>query len=243
MNINAFFQKVFIVNLPRRTDRRALAEAELAISGIDPALVEWVDGVDIPERAHAGCTSSHRNILRRVADGPWERVLILEDDFKVLTYADLVENGFAAYSPSPVLDSFKSVLDGRGNLAERFDYLSEFVPADADVLYIAAGYAEPPIARVNKHVLRCGAMFTTSTYGITRDFAKTWTRKTDEWAARHTEPFGHPIDSIFGAYSHDHNYYVFQPRLAFQRGVRSDITGQNTSYLMSMTDSAHENLL
>jgi hypothetical protein len=243
MNINAFFQKVFIINLPRRTDRRALAEAELAISGIDPALVEWVDGVDIPERAHAGCTSSHRNILRRVADGPWERVLILEDDFKVLALDDLVSNGFAAYPNSPVLAAFKSVLDGRGNLAERFDCLSEFVPADADVLYIAAGYAEPPIARVNKHVLRCGAMFTTSTYGITRDFAKTWTRKTDEWAARHTEPFGHPIDSIFGAYSHDHNYYVFQPRLAFQRGVRSDITGETNSYITNMTDNRHEAML
>lgn len=240
MSINDFFQRVFVINLPRRTDRRAVCEAELSTSGIDPARVEWFDGVDRPDNGHAGCTQSHRNLLRRVADGPWQRVLVLEDDFKVLTLQDLVDNGFAAYSPSPVLDTFKSVLVGRGTLANRFEYLSQFLPGAWDMLYLAAGYGEPPISRLNKHVIRCGAMLTTGTYGITREFARVWTDKVDAlYGDRHPGP----IDSTFSKFAHEHLYYVFQPRLAFQRGILSDITGETNAYLMSGTDPVHERMV
>lgn len=242
MTINEFFQRVFVINLKRRTDRRALAESELAASGIEPSLVEWVDAFDDSENGHRGCTRTHRELIRRIADGPWERALVLEDDFKVLALDDLLENGFGNYSPSPVMDTFKSVLNGRGNLNMRFSSLIPFLPEHWDVLYLAAGYGENPISRYNKHVLRVGLMLTTSTYGITRDFARIWTEKSDEFLGTDYVKFW-PIDNLFGAWSRDHLYYCLQPRLAFQRGVASDITGQSNSYLCSMTDSFHENLL
>jgi hypothetical protein len=240
MSINEYFGRVFCINLKRRTDRRELAEQELAVSGIDPSLVEWVAGFDCPEDGHYGCSKSHRDLLRRVADGPWEQVLVLEDDFKVLTLDDLVSNGFAAYSPSPVLETFKSVLNGRGNLNMRFSYLIPFLPETFDVLYLAGGYGEPPISRFNKHVLRVGFMQTTGTYGITRAFARTWTEKID---ARFGKGHPGPIDNTFGSLSHDHLYYCFQPRLAYQRATPSDITGECNSYICSQTDAVHENMV
>lgn len=240
MSINEYFQRVFIINLRRRTDRRALAEAELAASGIDPAIVEWVEAFDNPTNGHAGCTRSHRDLIRRISTGPWDRVLVLEDDFKVLTLDDLVSNGFAAYKPSPVLDAFKSVLNGRGNLNMRFTALIPFLPETFDVLYLAAGYGEPPISRYNQHVLRVGFMQTTGTYGITRDFSKIWTEKID---SANGDNHPGPIDNTFGSLSHDHLYYCLQPRLAYQRSSPSDITGQCNSYLMSGTDGYHENLI
>jgi hypothetical protein len=243
LNINEFFGRTYVINLKRRTDRRALAEAELAISGIDPARVEFVEAHDCPEHAHYGCTRSHRELLRRVSAGPHERVLVLEDDFKALTLQELIDNGFAAYPNSPVLGAFKSVLEGRGNLAERFDVLSEFLPADFDVIYLAAGYAEPPLARVNAHVIRCGAMLTTSTYGITRDFASVWTDKVDALCDAGGVNHPGPIDSTFGLFARDHRYYVFQPRLAYQRAILSDITGWTEIYLCSMTDPIHEGMV
>jgi GR25 family glycosyltransferase involved in LPS biosynthesis len=238
--INSYFQRTYIINLRRRADRRAVAFTELAASGIDPFQLEWVEGCDNPENGHAGCSKSHRDLIRRIANGPYERVLVLEDDFKVLTLQDLVENGFAAYSPSPVLDTFKSVLNGKGNLNERFSYLIPFLPESWDVLYLQAGYGEPPISRFNKHVLRVGFMQTTGAYGITRDFAKRWTQIVDE---RNGDNHPGPIDNLFGSMSHDHLYYCLQPRLAFQRQSPSDITGENNSYICSGTDPIHENML
>lgn len=238
MNINQFFQRVFVISLPRRTDRRALCEAELAASGILPSMIEWVDGVDCPEEAHKGCTLSHRNLLRRIAGSRWNRVLILEDDFKVITMNDLIDNKFLP--EYQVYQTFTSVLQGKGNLAERFGYLSKFLPRQWDMVYLAAGYADAPISRYNQHVIRCGKMFTTSSYGITREFARVWTDKVD---ARFGSLHPGPIDSTLGLFAHEHSYYVFQPRLAYQRDSKSDITGEANAYLMSMTDPVHENSL
>lgn len=241
MTINDYFQRVYLLNLKRRKDRHALAIQELAASGIDSSRVILWEAYDDPESGNRGCSRSHRELLREVADGPHDRVLILEDDFKVLTRDDLIQGGFT-YKPCPVMETFCSVLDGKGNLAERFEYLISFLPPSFDVLYLAAGYAEPPISRLNKHVLRVGRMLTTSTYAITREFARIWTRHIDAQYGTDYQQFS-GIDNMIGELSHANQYYCLQPRLAFQRMSKSDLNGQENSYLMSMTDPYHENLL
>lgn len=237
MTINDYFPKVFVINLERRKDRRALCQAELLKSGLNMSNVQYFPGIDRPLDAHDGCSSSHYAVISEIAEGPWDRVLVLEDDWKVIEREILVEAGFAAYKPSPVLEAFDSVLDGGGNFSERFEALIPYLPEKWDVLYLGAGYGEPPISRFNKHVIRCGFMQTTSTYGITKRFAKKWVALADEH--RNGGAFG-PIDNLFGSFSHDHLYYVLQPRIAYQRGSKSDITGLEISYLLSMTDPAAE---
>lgn len=254
MGLNDYFDKVFVINLARRTDRWEACQEELAKHNI---VAERHLGYDHPWHGNAGCTRAHRELLRKIANGTWERVLVLEDDFHVLTYMDLVGGGFI--DSGPVVKTFVGA-PGRG-LHERFDKMIVYVPSDWDVLYLGGGYGEDPIARVHKHVIRCGGMLTTSSYGITRRFARIWSDLTDIgclqaiaesdgpniYAAEERDtPLGvypGPIDSVFMRYAHDYHYYVFQPRLMIQGPGRSDLTGREESYLQSMVDCHHENLV
>jgi hypothetical protein len=82
------FDRICIVNLPERVDRRRAVERELARQGIvvDGARVRFVDAIR-PDSAGAfpsigarGCFLSHLKVLRQAhADGV-QRLLVLEDD-------------------------------------------------------------------------------------------------------------------------------------------------------------------
>jgi len=186
MSVETYFDHIFIINLARRTDRWGECLSELERNGIPITAVERFDAFDHPANGHAGCTRSHRMLLRRIADSDWKRVLVLEDDFQVLTLPLLEHYGFKPPKtrwPVPagyhVWGTFCSVLGGGGTLGERFEYLLPFVPNEWDVFYLGASYGEPPISRLNPHVIRCGFMQTTTSYGITREFARIWTQKID----------------------------------------------------------------
>ena len=239
--LETFFDKIFVLNLNRRPDRWLECIEELKAHGIAPGWVERVQAYDNPDNGHAGCTRSHRALLRRVAASDWERVLVLEDDFAVITLDRIKAGGWTP--DGDVWKTHMSIPCG-ANLNERFAYLSKHLPGHWDVVYLGASYGEPPIERYNKHVIRCGFMQTTGSYGITRDFAKVWTRKVD--ASMPSDDLSHhpgPIDNVFGSMSHDHRYYVFQPRLMYQRESKSDLDGQTNSRLGQMTDTAHEILV
>jgi hypothetical protein len=120
---------------------------------------------------------------------------------------------------------------------ERFDYLVEFLPTDWDLVYLGAGYGGPPISRANKHVIRCGDMMTTSSYGITRGCARKIFEAVDGKA-----PYG-PPDSLLSTFSRRFKFYVFQPRLMIQRPGKSDLTNRVDNYLFSMTDPTHEGMV
>lgn len=236
-----FFDKIFVINLHRRPDRWSDCVKELEAHGIPKEAVTRFDAFDHPTSGHEGCTRSHRMLLRQIADSDWEQVLILEDDFQVITTDVLRESGFK--HDNPVWQTFMSIPCGN-NLNTRFQYLSRFLPPKWDVIYLGGGYGEPPISRVNEYVIRCGFMQTTSSYGITREFARVWTDKIDaSMGDSDLQKHPGPIDNVFGSLSHDHNFYVFQPRMIFQRKSPSDITGENNSYLYSMTDTTHEKIV
>lgn len=236
MTLAEFFPRAYFVGLRRREDRFLECLRELAKNKMQ---AHWFEAFDIPNDPHKGCTKSHRELIRKIAYGPHERTLICEDDFCAITKQHLKDAGF-----QPSQDVWKthcSILNGDGTLPERFEAMIPFIPPKWDVLYVAGAYGENPITRVNKHVLRCGLMQTTSTYGITRDFARTFTEIMDAQHPGESHPG--PIDNVFGIMAPSHLFYVLQPRLAFQRAIRSDITGLTNSYLFSMTDNFHEGLV
>lgn len=103
-----------------------------------------VEGVDMPSWGNHGCTEAHGKLLSIIASGPWERVLVFEDDAK------------------PVFD----------NTNERFSDMITEVPDDWDLLYLGGHYADKPKRRVSKHVIQCNRMHTTSSYGVTRRMAQ-----------------------------------------------------------------------
>lgn len=236
------FDACFCINLDKRADRweESLQEINTNFGTKDGFVQRW-SGFHHPTHGHSGCSRSHRELLRHVVKQGYQRVLVLEDDFAVVTLPRLAA---AKFTPgSKVWETHCLINQGNGNLNERFGALSYFIPDDYDVLYLGAGYGENPISRLNKHVIRCGFMQTTGSYGITGAFAKRWTEIVDSQTDGDLEKHPGPIDNLFGSMSHNHKYYVFQPRLMYQRESMSNITDRVDSYLYSMTDSAHEILV
>lgn len=81
------FDKVFVVNLPERTDRRKAIQSELEwIGASDRDKVEIFPAVKptepggFPSIGARGCFMSHLEILRKARDAGMRRILIIEDD-------------------------------------------------------------------------------------------------------------------------------------------------------------------
>lgn len=209
INLNDYFDHVVWIGSIHRPDRAAAMEAQLAKFKIVAERFEahWkpIDHTGKPS-GNFGCTSSHRGVLELICHHGWKRTLVLEDD--------------AAF----VDDSWP----------EQFDAMIREVPDDWDWLFLGAGYAENPIARVNGSVIRAGRLLTTSSYGITLAMARK--------IAPHVYGTG-PVDSLFGGWQREAKTYVFSPRLMIQADGMSDLTGQYSRNSNSMLDTHHENLV
>lgn len=149
-----------------------------------------------------GCTASHRGVLELICHHGWQRTLVLEDDFEIV-HADFNERWAAA-------------------VAE--------IPNDWEMLYLGGHYAEAPIARVAKHVIRCGRMLTTSSYGVTLDMAIKM--------APHVYGIG-PIDTLYGHWHRESKCYILDPRLMVQFTNLSDLMGKEMNNRISMLDTSH----
>lgn len=114
------FDRIRIINLPSRPDRRAAMEGELCRVGLgaDPR-VEFVDGVVVSDKApfrspgEKGVFLAHLNILAGAA-AAGESVLILEDDVDFTPAAmhwrpppdcDIVYGGYEASDPANLEES------------------------------------------------------------------------------------------------------------------------------------------
>jgi hypothetical protein len=234
MNLQTHFQACFVINLKRRLDRLAEFWEEVYRNfGVPGDFIHRWEAFDHPSCGNSGCTRSHRELIKTIANGPYERVLVLEDDVSLITEKLLLDSGFT-YPDCKVMDIFKSI-EGT-TLNERFFNLCPHIPDDYDVLYLGGGYGEPPIERVNGRLLRVGFMQTTSSYGITRDFARKFTEMVGPDLDKHPGA----IDNLFGSFAKEHRYYCLSPRLLYQRKSYSDLNGGTNSYLCSMTDPTHE---
>ena len=139
MRLEQFFDKIVIINLKRRLDRMGECLSELEVAKIPLSSVRWFEAFDQPTNGHAGCTRSHREVIKRISEGVYgDRVLILEDDFAAI-HMELIKAG--GWKPDgDVWKTFCKVLDGGGNMNDRFNFESQFVPENWDVLYLGASY-------------------------------------------------------------------------------------------------------
>jgi hypothetical protein len=102
MRIIDYFDRLYVINLPERTDRRKVISVELGKAGlIDTAKVRFFPACKMQEAdgfpsigAH-GCFLSHLSILREAAADGLRNVLIVEDDLEI-------SPGFAAAEPALV---------------------------------------------------------------------------------------------------------------------------------------------
>lgn len=243
-SLEEFFGTTLVINLDRRPDRLALAEAELGQLHFDT--FERVAGIDTPEDGYIGSGETHRLIWRRIAAGEFGlRALIFEDDFTTLGAADLREAGYKPADPTmrifmsapwrPIFDALPHL-----SISERFDYLAPFIPADWDVLYLGGGYAAPP-ERVNEHVLRSRGMLGVFAYAMTKTAARAITRALDDRLG--AAPAG-AADMAINTFANAQAHYVLSPRLFIEApGVLNDNCREVRDFPHSLVDSSHEQAL
>lgn len=91
MNITTFFDRIAIVNLPERTDRRREMEQELKSVGLSlmPKKIEVFPAIrptetaGFPSLGARGCFLSHLSILKQAKADGLANVLIMEDDLAI----------------------------------------------------------------------------------------------------------------------------------------------------------------
>jgi hypothetical protein len=91
MKLIDFFERVYIVNLPERADRRREMEAELQRIGItvDGQRIRYFRAIrpdsagQFPSLGSRGCFMSHLEILREARRDGLNNVLVMEDDLSV----------------------------------------------------------------------------------------------------------------------------------------------------------------
>lgn len=227
--IESYFDAIFLVNLKRRVDRLEESKDVFAQLGMDFANVRIFEAHDKPHAdvpsgenplvagrpdGNFGCTSSHRGLFEIIAHEKIPRALILEDDFDIaFTGPDRRRKCdpqalFAAYVPE--------------------------LPTRWDMLFLGRHFAEMPQAFRSPHVVKIGRMLTTSSYGITAEFARK--------IAPHVSGIG-PIDTLLGGFQRDNECYCVEPTLFIQRKSFSDLRDQVEDYVSPMQDMNHLNAL
>jgi GR25 family glycosyltransferase involved in LPS biosynthesis len=147
IRINDYFDKIFCINLKRRTDRLFQSMNELDKHGIYIEREEAVDGNEIESKnewmssSRIACCLSHMNILKKMIENNWEKVLIFEDDIKLS-------------------DNFK------------LDFLNKInnVP-DYDILYLC-GNNPQNLKMINKDVAKIDQTLSCVAYAVSLNFAK-----------------------------------------------------------------------
>ena len=148
VTLNQYFDKIFCVNLDRRTDKWAQAASEFEKHGMTVERFSAIDGNTLPPQqsklnnGEIGCSMSHAAILEMMVANSWNRILVLEDDVEFI--AD-IQAFFAA------------------NI--------HYVPVNWSMLYLGGNHINPPV-HVNGSVFRLSKTYTTSYYAITLDTAK-----------------------------------------------------------------------
>ncbi|MHB1955335.1 MAG: glycosyltransferase family 25 protein [Sulfobacillus sp.] len=196
--MNAFFDRIFCINLDRRTDRWQTAQTHFADIGLEVIRQPAVDGLTLSEMVNSisrpalACSMSHFEVLRKIANGPWDRVLVLEDDAEFLPGAN-----------------------------ESFSRQVRELPSDWALFYLGCHHVSPPV-EVNDCIWRVTTGYTTSSYGITRDFAR-------KLVADIPEPY-REIDLIYVDYQRKVPCYALKSPVCQQRPGFSDIMGTEVDY-------------
>lgn len=202
--INRYFDKIYCVNLRRRTSRWEKSLEEFQKHNLFVKRFNAVDGNTHPKHpvlkpGEVGCLLSHLNIIKKSKESGFKKVLIFEDDVE---FSD--------------------------NLVESFrEYLKE-LPLNWDMLYFGANHAlcnpyesNPPI-QITEHVYKVVHAYSTHAYAINETAY--------DRIISHIEKMTNPLDVMYSQIQKELNVYLFRPHLAWQRNGYSDIIGKEVDY-------------
>ena len=90
-------EKIFYINLDKRTDRREEIESDLKKYGLE---AERYSAVHTPNAGIVGCGYSHLNVLKLTKERGYKNVLILEDDFEFIVSPEEFEESLNQFFES-----------------------------------------------------------------------------------------------------------------------------------------------
>lgn len=204
--INTFFEHIFCINLVRRADRRAEAEAEFAKHKLTVEFVDGVDGLelDLPpaytteghliNKGEQGCILSHLKVAQLAKQRGLKNYFVFEDDVQLH-------------------DNFNTIFS---------TYMYQ-VPPNSHMLYLGGNHIES-MNKVADNVYRMRNTFTTHAYGILQ--SGMYDTLIAKLSCKNSK-----ADIAMAELHHNHNCYVFMPHLAWQRPSFSDILEQHTDYI------------
>jgi hypothetical protein len=198
------FDKVFVVSLPGREDRRRQFESHNW-----PFDYEWFEAIDgkkfKPPRNWGGgegawgCFLSHLKILELQIQKGWKKVFIFEDDAK----------------PAP-------------QFLEKTTAFLQSLPPSWHQIYLGGLHRyvnqNPPMP-VNTEVLKCQQVNWTHAYGVTLEYAKKLHAYLWETFAEH--PSQYHVDWRYEVMHPKHNVYAPVEWTVYQGGSTSDVLRNN----------------
>ena len=112
MQLNKYFDKIYILNLHKRTERKILSQKRFDFVGLECEVFNGVDGsvlqyihkkIDNPifaNGAYIGCAISHLSIYQEAIEKQYERILIIEDDCRINRNIDSIFSKIEKEIPS-----------------------------------------------------------------------------------------------------------------------------------------------
>lgn len=201
-NISDYIDKVFYINLDKRTDRKETIEKELKEYNID---FERFPAVEISYFGCLGCSYSHHNAISLAKERGYKNVLILEDDFTFVISPEEFEKQMELF--------FKSNIDYDVCM---FSYnLFDYTESNYDFLY-----------KVNFSKTTSGYLVNEKYYDtLINNYREGLEKLGASWIH-----WVYSIDIYWKELQEKDNWYCFKNRIGKQQPGYSDIRNDNVEY-------------
>jgi glycosyl transferase family 25 len=129
-------EKIFYINLDKRTDRREEIENELKYANLyDRA--ERIEAIPTPNQGILGCTMSHLKAIRTAKERDYNNILILEDDFQFTIEKEEFENQITRlFENMPTFDVCMISYNIQRSVETNHDFLRKVIEAQTASGYI-----------------------------------------------------------------------------------------------------------
>ena len=189
-------QKIFYINLNKRTDRREQIENELNNFNLD---YERFEAIETPGFGILGCGLSHLDVLKIAKERNYENILILEDDFQFLVSKEEFEYQISGFFEEKINFDVCMI----SYCVIRFEDIGNQIVNKVIEAQTASGYI------VNKH-------YYDTLINLYEDAMPKLQQTRQHW--------NYANDQVWKLYQLKDNWYYFKTRIGKQRASYSDNT-------------------
>jgi GR25 family glycosyltransferase involved in LPS biosynthesis len=128
--------KIFYINLDKRTDRREEIENELKHANLYNR-AERIEAIPTPNQGILGCTMSHLKAIQLAKERDYNNILILEDDFQFTIEKEEFENQLSRlFENMPTFDVCMISYNIQRSIETNHDFLRKVIEAQTASGYI-----------------------------------------------------------------------------------------------------------